>query len=207
VLKVESQLTGDTAAEDAAFTFTMTAEDKAAPMPSSDTVTITGAGTAEFGPITYDEVGEYKYTIRERDDQLPGYTYDTTVYHVTVLVASESSGALRADVIVQKNADSSKSGSIIFSNEYRTQEKETEAETTKETESETTKETEAETTKETEAETTKETKATKETKETKETKSSNPKTGDTMNLALCFAVVLISGTTAGAILLHRRKQK
>jgi uncharacterized surface anchored protein len=114
-------------------------------------------------------------------------------------VASESSGALRADVIVQKNAESSKSGSIIFSNEYRTQEKETESESTKETESETTKETEAETTKET--------KATKETKESKETKSSNPKTGDTMNLALCFALVLISGTTAGAILLHRRKQK
>jgi pilin isopeptide linkage protein len=118
VMDVEAVVTGDPA-EDAEFTFKLTAEDETTPMPDSDTVTILGAGVAEFGPITYSKVGTYTYTVSQLlDNQLPGYTYDKTIYHVTVTVINAEDGTLSAGFVAQKDNERTKSGDIIFHNEH-----------------------------------------------------------------------------------------
>jgi pilin isopeptide linkage protein len=121
-LKVESQITGD-AAEDAAITYTLVPEDTESiyVMPAdeaSETVTIEGDGAEEFGPLTFSEVGVYKYTVQVKDEQQPGYTYDKTVFHVTVTVINTDDGKLSAGVFVQRDGSDVKSTDISFTNEY-----------------------------------------------------------------------------------------
>jgi pilin isopeptide linkage protein len=143
VLEVESQIIGDDTPEDAEFTFVLTADDAGTPMPSSDRLTIRGSSTGKFEPITYDRVGVYTYTVHQQDGQLPDYTYDQSVYHVTVTVINTDDGNLSAGMFAQRNDESAKSGDVVFRNEY--QAPETESETTLETETEPQTETELET--------------------------------------------------------------
>ena len=85
------------------FTFTLEPVD-GAPMPGDaatveKTVTKGGSLEAVFGTIEYGEVGQYKYTITETDDGVPGVTYDTTPHEVIVDVhKAADSNALVADV-------------------------------------------------------------------------------------------------------------
>jgi pilin isopeptide linkage protein len=117
MIQVEAKVTGDQA-DDAEFTFKLTAADETTPMPDSDTVTIKGEGQAEFGPITYTDVGTYNYTVSQQDNQLPYYTYDLSVYHVTVTVIYTEDGALSAGFTAKKNSERTKSGDITFINEH-----------------------------------------------------------------------------------------
>jgi pilin isopeptide linkage protein len=114
-----SQITGDETTEDADVTFVLTADDAAAPMPKSDTVTIHGTGEAEFDEITYTSAGTYTYTITEKDEQLPGYTYDPSVYHLTVIVATQADGSLKALVYAKKDLERAKSAEILFQTDHQ----------------------------------------------------------------------------------------
>ena len=89
------------------FTFQITG-DNGAPMPSATEVQNTGSSFA-FGTIEYTEPGTYVYHISEVNDGKKGYTYDGTVYDVTVVV-TDTDGALHADV---SGADA-----IAFKNSY-----------------------------------------------------------------------------------------
>lgn len=89
------------------FTFRITG-DNGAPMPSATVVQNTGSSFA-FGTIEYTEPGTYVYHISEVDDGKTGYTYDGTVYDVTVVV-TDTDGALHTDV---SGADA-----IVFKNSY-----------------------------------------------------------------------------------------
>ena len=89
------------------FTFQITG-DNGAPMPSATEVQNTGSSFA-FGTIEYTEPGTYVYHISEVNDGKTGYTYDGTVYDVTVVV-TDTDGALHADV---SGADA-----IVFKNSY-----------------------------------------------------------------------------------------
>ena len=84
------------APDDVTFTFTLATTDDS-PMPDPATTSVTGAGTATFGEITYDHVGEYHYTITETNDAGAGWTYDTTTYPVVVTVTDDG-GQLVATV-------------------------------------------------------------------------------------------------------------
>ena len=68
------------------FTFTIVAETEGAPLPKNTEVTNDASGNISFGTITYDEAGEYVYTISEINGGAKGYTYDDTKYTVTVNV-------------------------------------------------------------------------------------------------------------------------
>lgn len=89
------------------FTFRITG-DNDAPMPSATEVQNVGSSFA-FGTIEYTEPGTYVYHISEVNDGKTGYTYDDTVYDVTVVV-TDTDGALHADV---SGADA-----IVFKNSY-----------------------------------------------------------------------------------------
>lgn len=89
------------------FTFRITG-DNDAPMPSATEVQNVGSSFA-FGTIEYTEPGTYVYHISEVNDGKTGYTYDGTVYDVTVVV-TDTDGALHTDV---SGADA-----IVFKNSY-----------------------------------------------------------------------------------------
>ena len=83
---VSKSITGDIPRDNENFRFQLIAVG-IAPMPTgSDIVTVTGTGSVNFGKIEYDTVGTYEYKIKELDDGIAGYTYDTTEYTLTVVV-------------------------------------------------------------------------------------------------------------------------
>ncbi len=78
-------------------------------------------GNVTFDEITYDEVGTYKYTIREAlpdgvdadNKTLDGITYDTHEVEITVTVTDNGQGQLVANV--------DKGGSTTFTNTYKSE--------------------------------------------------------------------------------------
>ena len=97
---VTKVVTGDTPPSPSDFTFVLTPNDEAFPMPNDKTggtatVTITGSGSSEFGWITFTKPGTYEYTVTETDTGVVGYTYDTSVYVIRYDVV-ERDGKLEA---------------------------------------------------------------------------------------------------------------
>ena len=91
--------------EDKTFSFTLAAVTEGAPMPESASASLTYAsgetdeeGSAiPFGTITYDKVGEYKYTITEADAGA-GWTTKGNNAEVTVNVEPGAAGTLNVTV-------------------------------------------------------------------------------------------------------------
>jgi pilin isopeptide linkage protein len=80
------------------------------------TVSVTGAGETEFGIIRYTEPGVYNYTIIEENTNLPGYTYDSSVWSMKVIVEDNGKGELTAERIFQKGGTTAEKP--VFVNQY-----------------------------------------------------------------------------------------
>lgn len=93
-LPVQKKLAGQQPDTEEPFVFQIVGAE-GAPMPASDTVSVTGAGQAAFGEIAFDKTGTYEYTVREIAGSAQDYTYDETVYTVHVTVQDEK-GVLKA---------------------------------------------------------------------------------------------------------------
>lgn len=118
-LPVEKQVVGDTPSSPQTFTFQLEGKNSA-PMPlSGDTLTITGGGKGSF-EILYDTPGDYQYTLREIPGNAAGYTYDSTVYTITVQVVWDDTfpDQLVATVHAGKEGDSGKANQALFINRY-----------------------------------------------------------------------------------------
>ena len=105
------------------FTFQMKAITKGAPMPEGSeggvkTTQITGTGSDEFGVVTYNEAGEWVYEITEIDDGAENYTYDTTVYTLTVNVEEVADGS-QVKLIKTETLSGGDSGTATFTNIYK----------------------------------------------------------------------------------------
>ncbi|MBR1821897.1 MAG: Cna B-type domain-containing protein [Clostridia bacterium] len=124
---VRKQVTGDTPATAATFSFTMkgvsnTAGLSAMPMPEGAsggvrTVQLQAGQEKEFGAIRFDAPGTYVYQIAEVNDGQPGYTYDKSVYTLTYAVA-RSGDALQATKTVEKNGAAIAEAAFAFINTY-----------------------------------------------------------------------------------------
>ena len=120
---VQKRIVGDKPETASKFTFVLTAKEASYPMPAGSTgtvkeISITGAGSAEFGDITFTKPGTYVYTISEKNSGVDGYTYDTTVYTVSYTVTQED-GELK----VQRTISDSKANTVTaveFTNSYKT---------------------------------------------------------------------------------------
>lgn len=84
------------------------------PMPASNIATNTAAGIFQFGTITYDKVGTYKYQITEVKGNTPGYTYSDAKYEVIVEVVDEN-GELKATTTGIMNGENP---IVVFKNGY-----------------------------------------------------------------------------------------
>ena len=131
-IKAIKLLTGDQATLLAdQFTFELRDEDgKLVATAKND-----ASGNVSFNPITYGTVGTYSYTLREicpeTDDdaatpgiQQDGFTYDETVYRVSVSVDASEQGGLTAVVTYNEGADGTTGDAVktpVFENTYTKQ--------------------------------------------------------------------------------------
>ena len=96
-----------------------------APMPSGTTgtqktVKVHGQGSASFGSISFTAPGKYVYEVSEVNARLSGYTYDTTVYTVTVEVEKKADGTLSMEVTaVDNHKKTVKWDELVFTNVYK----------------------------------------------------------------------------------------
>ncbi|MBQ8303534.1 MAG: hypothetical protein IJX79_01085 [Clostridia bacterium] len=98
------------------FEFILSAATTGAPTPAYSTAQNDAKGKFTFGDITFTTAGTFVYNIVETEGSDSHYTYDKSVYTLTVTVTDNSEGTLSASYALTKNgADSSE---IVFSNIY-----------------------------------------------------------------------------------------
>ena len=117
-ISVVLTMAGDVPPTTSNFTFVLLPLDKSNPMPVHDTLTIAGAGSGVFGPIDYTEPNDYVYKLYQTPGGLNGYTYDATVYTVTVQVTSDAAGKLTATAYLDNGAKV-KPTKVTFVNRYK----------------------------------------------------------------------------------------
>ena len=110
------------------FEFKLEAVTDGAPMPENSSVVVkkdtakSGEGVPfDFGEITYDRAGEYKYKVSEvvpaDADKIPGVTYDTEPRIVTVKVTDNLDGTMTAARVDENGAQSA--DALVFTNVYK----------------------------------------------------------------------------------------
>ena len=128
--QVAKVLTGDSTPGNKTFTFTLArneaAEDEGTPedgaVISNGQTTITGAGSGNFGSITFDKAGTYHFTIAEVPGSDAGYTYDPLSWDLEVVVEDQDSFLkVVSHTYTQTDADGKEATSkekATFTNDY-----------------------------------------------------------------------------------------
>ena len=99
------------------FEFTISAVTENAPLPTKTTVKNNADGKFQFGRIEFTKTGVYKYTVTENKAGKLGYTYDETVYSVTVTVTDDGFDG-QLDAKVEGVLDTNDNAIIKFVNGY-----------------------------------------------------------------------------------------
>ena len=134
-------------------------------------------GYFAFPALSYDEAGEYTYTVREKDTGVGRVTYDKTVYSVTVQVR-DVDGQLKADIILPASG-------LTFTNTYTPEPAQTPAPTPKPTTSPAPAATAAPT----------------------PAPARIPQTADSFPLALLIGLLAVSGGALAVLLTARKRGK
>ena len=119
LIPAEVRISGDGADTDTVFHLCMENRKEGIPMPAETTLAVKGAGSVNFGPIQYDAPGDYSYQIFELQESAVHYTYDSSVFLVTVRIVSDSQGVLTSEIWMVKQGDTAKSASAVFTNQYQ----------------------------------------------------------------------------------------
>lgn len=102
------------------FEFTVTADSnngETDPYAGSRKVSNAADGSVSlFENAEFTVPGTYRYTVSESDNQIPGMSYDSAVYTLTVTVSDNQSGNLEKTVLIQK--DGADTDAIRFTNKY-----------------------------------------------------------------------------------------
>lgn len=118
-IPVEIQVTGSAIPSDVEYRLVLEAVSENAPMPAESQIIIKNAGKSSFGPITYSSPNDYEYRIYQNSDAQNRFTYDDTVYNVTVRVTNGAEGGLVSEIWAVKDGESSgKADNILFTNHY-----------------------------------------------------------------------------------------
>ena len=118
-LKGTKKLNGATLANKQ-FTFELYQADAefAAQGDAVQSVKNTADGAVIFEAINFDKAGTYRYLVVEKDDAQAHYTYDNTVWCVTVEVTDNVEGALTAKTTINKYGSEQPASAFAFENSY-----------------------------------------------------------------------------------------
>ncbi len=117
---VEKMITGTTPS-DKTFEFTLIPHGEksdAVDIPENMKATVTGSSTGTFPAMTFHEAGKYLFEIQEVDTAEKGYSYDRSLWILTVDV-TDAGGTLSAKVFYMKVGDNVESETTSFENTYR----------------------------------------------------------------------------------------
>ena len=121
----EKQLTGEAPLTDETFSFSLAlvSADPAggAILPANTTATVTGAGTTSFNAITFRAAGTYSFTITEVKGNAQGYTYDDSVWTLTVKTKLDNGKlVLDGDPVYKQDGllGASNTTGAVFENEF-----------------------------------------------------------------------------------------
>jgi len=117
-ITVQQVFDTSSATADGTFTYRLRPLEAGSPMPIGSTAegytfTITGAGSAKIGPLSYSQQGVFRYELFQILEGKPGYTYDNRVYVAEAYVDTVSGVEL-----IVLNADGTKAEAIAFKNIY-----------------------------------------------------------------------------------------
>ena len=97
------------------FTLQLAAVDSG-PLPAKTSYEVTVSGTVRFGPIVFDEPGDYEYTIREIASTDKRVISDKTVYKVHATVLYDDTGKLVCGFSLTKDKENTKPDEVRFVN-------------------------------------------------------------------------------------------
>ena len=121
-IPVETAVEGNGAPADTAFAIKLEALSEQTPLPEKTELEIKGGGSASFGPIVYGVPGDYRYRVTQTKGNAAHFTYDETVYSVTVRVTNRGAAAadgLQAEIWAVRNDSEDKAMQIRFVNRYQ----------------------------------------------------------------------------------------
>lgn len=96
-----------------------------APMPEGAvdgeyTVVVSNSDTVPFPAISYDHQGVYEYTVEQKAGTTERWTYDDSIYYMTVYVINDENGEVVIQTVIYKDeeSDATKCDEILFTNIY-----------------------------------------------------------------------------------------
>ena len=96
------QVSGDRIPSGEVYEVVMEAITKDAPVAENMTQKVLNSGTVSFGQIHYTVPGDHQYKIYQKSGSTDRFTYDKTVYTVTVRVQNDAEGGLFAELWAAK---------------------------------------------------------------------------------------------------------
>lgn len=112
------QVSGDRIPSGEVYEVVMEAITQGAPVAENMTQKVLNSGTVSFGQIHYTVPGDYQYKIYQKSGSTDRFTYDKTVYTVTVRVQNDAEGGLTAELWVVKEGTTMKNDAVQFQNHY-----------------------------------------------------------------------------------------
>ena len=112
------QVSGDRIPSGEVYEVVMEAITKDAPVAENMTQKVLNSGTVSFGQIHYTVPGDYQYKIYQKSGSTDRFTYDKTVYTVTVRVQNDAGGGLTAELWAVKEGTTMKNDAVQFQNHY-----------------------------------------------------------------------------------------
>ena len=112
------QVSGDRIPSGEVYEVVMEAITQDAPVAENMTQKVLNSGTVSFGQIHYTVPGDYQYKIYQKSGSTDRFTYDKTVYTVTVRVQNDAEGGLTAELWAVKEGTTMKNDAVQFQNHY-----------------------------------------------------------------------------------------
>ena len=117
-IPVEVRTEGEDVPIDSRYIIVWEAADSSTPAPLNGRAEFKGTGSIYLGPVTFTSPGDYRYTIRQEAAGQENFTYDNTVYTVTVRVLNDENGGLRSEIWAIRDNAQNKADQIVFVNQY-----------------------------------------------------------------------------------------
>lgn len=118
-IPVEIQTAGDRYSGNVTYKLRIEPITQGAPMPANPELVMVNGGSGAFEPMVYTVPADYRYRIYQTSEAQNRFTYDKTVYIVTVRVLNDGTGGLTAQIWAANEASGeTKAEGIRFVNSY-----------------------------------------------------------------------------------------